>query len=114
MNSSTNYEEIRQQVLQLTDEERKRLLAEVADAAPVTINSQDVPLKKLQLDWLADKANREQYGGHYVALRENELIAHSPNSREVIAAAKAAGMHPLFIAWVEPLTEETGTLIGWQ
>lgn len=114
MNISVNYEEVRQQLLQLTDEERKRLLTEMAEAVPAPVSPRLSPIRALQLRWLAEKANRENYGGQYVALRGDELVAHSTNSREVLATAKAAGLHPLFMAWVEPLAEDTGTLIGWQ
>ncbi|HZS09770.1 MAG TPA: DUF5678 domain-containing protein [Blastocatellia bacterium] len=114
MNTSVNYEDVRQQLLQLTDEERKRLLREMAESEAVKTNPQSQQRFSPQLRWLTEKANREMYGGQYVALRGGELVAHGTDSRQVIAAAKAAGLHPLFIAWVEPLSEETGTLIGWQ
>jgi hypothetical protein len=55
---------------------------------------------------MAGRANREKYGGQHVALRGDELIAHSTNSQEVIALAKAAELSPLFIAWVEPPTDD--------
>ncbi len=114
MNTSGNYEEVRQQLLQLTDEERKKLLTELSESSPLKTNPQPHQRLLPQVRWLAEKANREMYGGQYVALRADELVAHGTDSHQVIVAAKSAGVHSLFIAWVEPLAEETGTLIGWQ
>lgn len=111
MNTSANYEEIRQQLLQLTEDERKRLLAEMNDSIVAkTSKEQHLP----QLRWLADRANREKYGGQYVALHDGELVSHSVDSREVIEKVKAQGLNLFFIVWVEPLPDETGELIGWQ
>jgi hypothetical protein len=111
MNTSANYEEIRPHLLQLTEAERRKLLEEVNQSIPAQAATES---RSLQLRWLADRANREKYGGQYVALRGDELIAHSTNSQEVIALAKAAELSPLFIAWVEPPTDDAATLIGWH
>ncbi len=66
--------------------------------------------RQQHLAWL--KANREQYGGQYVALDGDRLVATGRNFPEAATAAKRAGVNNAFISFVHP-PDYVGYTGGW-
>ena len=66
--------------------------------------------RKQHLEWL--KANRAQYGGQYVALDGDRLIATGKNYPEAAAAAQRAGIKRAFVTFVYP-PDYVGETGGW-
>lgn len=60
--------------------------------------------------WL--KANREQYGGQYVALDGEELVASGRTLREAREAARATGKPDAFVTYL-PKPDEVTEMGGW-
>ena len=51
-------------------------------------------------NWVRE--HRDKYGGQWVALDGDRLIAHSPASDEVFAAARVDGARMPFVTYIEP------------
>ncbi|NOT59986.1 MAG: hypothetical protein HOP19_07140 [Acidobacteria bacterium] len=60
--------------------------------------------------WLVD--NRTEYAGQWVALRYGELISHSPNAKEVFAAARNSGYTDAVVMLVEAPPEPGHAVIN--
>jgi hypothetical protein len=63
----------------------------------------DSPDPEPSLRWLRE--HREEFAGQYIALDSDNLIAHSHNADEVIAAVRASGLNGLFFTQIPPVDE---------
>jgi hypothetical protein len=63
-----------------------------------------------RMDWL--KSHREEYGGQYVALDRDQLVALGPNYRVAREKAAAAGNPNAFVDYL-PKPDEIGQMGGW-
>jgi hypothetical protein len=108
--STPTLNEIKQQVLRLTDEDRKALadfLAAHSEAA--SENGKQSRDFSREMEWI--KQNRESYRGQFVALNEGQLVAAGAKEREVWEAANRARVSVPFLAYIETTAEET--FGGW-
>jgi Family of unknown function (DUF5678) len=110
--STPTLNEIKQQVLLLTDEDRKALaeflVAHTEDAAE-NGKRRDPPDFSREMEWI--RQNRESYRGQFVALNEGQLVAAGAKEREVWEAAKHVGVSVPFLAYIETTAEEA--FGGW-
>lgn len=110
-------ENLKEQTNQLTPQEKK-LLAEYLYANIEPQNQLDLGLadttkeekRRLRAEWM--KANREKYGGLYVALDGNKLLGTGKNYPEAAQHAKLAGVKNAFIDFVRP-TDYVGEMGDW-
>jgi hypothetical protein len=110
--SAPTLNEIKQQVLRLTDEDRKALsefLATQTDGAAENGKQGEPRDFSREMEWI--RQNRESYRGQFVALNEGQLVACGAKEREVWEAAKLAGASVPFLAYIETTAEET--FGGW-
>jgi hypothetical protein len=77
---------------------KKETAASVAAAEQL-----DIPDPELSMRWVDE--HRAQYANEYVALMGDQLIAHSANAREVIAAVRAGNFNGAFFGLVSPPDE---------
>ena len=107
-------ETIKRQAESLTRQEKLVLGKYLLEQAQTT----DTPLdeetaegkRRRHAEWL--KAYREHYGGQYVALDGDNLIAQGRTYREANEAARAAGFNNAFVTFVYPL-DYVGEMGGW-
>lgn len=105
--SAPTLNEIKQQVLLLTDEDRNALAHFLAahTAAASENGKQSEPRDfARELEWI--RQNRRSYRGQFVALNEGQLVASGAKEREVWEAAKRAGVSVPFLAYIETTAEE--------
>ena len=110
--SAPTLNEIKQQVMQLTDEDRKALadfLAAPTEAAAGNGNQGEPRDFSPEMEWI--RQNRESYRGQFVALKRGQLVASGAKEREVWEAANRAGVSVPFLAYIETKAEET--FGGW-
>lgn len=108
--STPTLNEIKQQVLLLTDEDRKALADFLAAQTEGAAENGKQPRDfSREMEWI--KRNRHSYRGQFVALNEGSLIASGASEREVWEAAKHAGVGVPFLAYIETTAEET--FGGW-
>jgi hypothetical protein len=108
--SATTLNEIKQQVLRLTDEERVALAEFLAAQTNTDNGKQTVPRDfSREMQWI--RQNRETYRGQFVALSEGQLVGAGAKEREVWEQAKRAGVSVPFLAYIETKAEET--FGGW-
>jgi hypothetical protein len=110
--STPTLNEIKQQVMLLTDEDRKALadflVAHTEGAAENGKQSEPRDFSR-EMEWI--RQNREPYRGLFVALNEGQLVASGAKEREVWETAKLAGVSLPFLAYIETKAEET--FGGW-
>lgn len=63
----------------------------------------DSPDPEPSLRWISE--HRQEFANQYVALQGDKLIAHSPNSDEVIAAVRSAGLNGIFFTLIPSADE---------
>jgi hypothetical protein len=119
-------ESIKQQLVELTEQERSELTQylsewvkkqkpeqaaqESAHKAPAP-NAEEIRLKRRQQEeWL--KAHRKEYGGLYVALDGDRLLGTGKNYPEAVEAAKRAGIKNAYVDFVPP-PDYVGYWGGW-
>jgi hypothetical protein len=108
--STPTLNEIKQQVMLLTDEDRKALADFLAAHTEGAAENGKQPREfSREMEWI--RQNRESYRGQFVALNEGSLIASGAKEREVWVAAKQAGVSVPFLAYIETTAEET--FGGW-
>lgn len=107
MPSAINYEQVRQQVLQLSEQDRKRLLTELLHPPQEQLAGHDY---SQELKWLDE--NRHLYRGQHLAVSGERLIAHGTDPKEVHRQAKASGVKHFLLAWVEPEEYAEGNIWG--
>ena len=66
--------------------------------------------RKRRLEWL--KSHREEYGGQYVALDGDQLLAVGPNYRDAREKALAAGKPNAFVTYLSK-PDEIAEMGGW-
>jgi hypothetical protein len=76
--------------------DRTQVQAEAAPALPD-------PYRRREYAWL--RTHRDEYAGQYVALFNDELIAHGTDGRDVLRAARAAGFPRALLVRVEAADE---------
>lgn len=74
-----------------------------------TISSSESKRQK-QIEWI--KANREKYGGQYVALNGDTLLGTGKNYREAFETARRAGVEDAFVDFIPP-KDYVGEMGGW-
>ncbi len=109
-------ETIKQQAEALTPQEKLSLgnyLLEQAQKTdvPSPDSETDSDKRRRRTEWL--KANREQYGGQYVALDGDRLVSVGKSYPEAARAAKYAGLNNAFVTFVPP-PDYIGEMGGWS
>jgi len=108
-------EKIKRQIESLTAHERERLAAFLdALLCDRASNGNQVPDKTLRLkrmQWL--KTHREEYGGQYVALDGDTLVAVGRSFSIARGTAQAAGKPNAFVTYL-PKSEEAAEWGGWS
>ena len=67
-------------------------------------------MRAQRMEWL--KSHREEYGGQYVALDGDQLLAVGPNYPIAREKAVAAGKPNAFVTYL-PKPDEIGEMGGW-
>ncbi len=80
----------------LTESNQAALVTPPSARPPDNAAPQD---RSRELCWI--KAHRQDYTGQWVALEGDRLLGHGPTSREVIAAARQAGVESPFVIKLE-------------
>jgi hypothetical protein len=110
--STPTLNEIKQQVMLLSEEDRKDLTAFLlAQIRAGANNGGQTDLRDFsrEMEWI--RQNRQSYRGQFVALKEGQLVAHGTKEREVWQAAACTGISNPFLAYIETETEES--FGGW-
>ena len=94
---------------QALDLELEQVEAQDRAQQPHSDNGDD-QTRALRLEWL--KSHREEYGGQYVALDGNRLIAVGPNYRVAREKALAAGKPNAFVTYLSKAAE-MAEMGGW-
>ena len=79
-------------------------------AQPMHTENGDDETRGRRLEWL--KSHREEYGGQYVALDRDRLIAVGPNYRVAREKALAAGKPNAFVTYLSK-PDEIAEMGGW-
>ena len=79
-------------------------------AQPTHSENCDDETRCRRLEWL--KSNREEYGGQYVALDNDQLIAVGPSYPIAREKALAAGKPKAFVTYL-PQPDEISEMGGW-
>lgn len=74
------------------------------------VNNGDDRIRLGRLEWL--KAHREEYGGQYVALDGEQLVAAGANYRIAREKAREAGKSDAFVTYL-PKPDEVAEMGGW-
>ena len=110
-------ENLKKQANQLSPQEKKSL-AEYLYSNIETKDNLDLGLddnskeekRRLRAEWM--KANREEFGGLYVALDGDKLLGTGKNYPEAAKHAKLAGVKDAFIDFLPPI-DYIGEMGGW-
>lgn len=113
-------ETIKEQTNRLSSQE-KRILAdylvqsvERADQSDLSLPAESKEEKRrLRNEWMKSEANSEKYGGLYVALDGDKLIATGKNYPEAARKAKEAGVKDAVVDIVHP-PGYVGEIGGWE
>lgn len=108
--SQMTYDQLAMAVTELPLVEQKRLLAQISSrlekngsAIPATTaNGDQQSSVRLELtqDQLWVQANRENYSGEWVMLKDGELIGHSKDGVELARAVRSQGVQSQFIVFI--------------
>jgi len=79
-------------------------------AQPTHSDNGDDETRKRRIEWL--KSHQEEYGGQYVALDGDRLIAVGPNYRVAREKALAAGKTSAFVTYLSK-PDEKAEMGGW-
>lgn len=79
-------------------------------AQPTHTENGDDETRDRRLEWL--KSHREEYGGQYVALDGDRLVAVGPNYRVAREKARAAGKTNAFVTYLSK-PDEMAEMGGW-
>ena len=74
-------------------------------------NGDDDKTRARRLEWL--KSHRDEYGGQYVALDRDTLVAVGPNYRSARQKAVAAGKPDAFVTYLSK-SDEVAQMGGWE
>ena len=85
-------------------------LEQVKAQDPAQATHSDDETRERRLEWL--KSHREEYGGQYVALDGDRLIAVGPNYRVAREKALAAGKTNAFVTYLSK-PDEIAEMGGW-
>ena len=99
---------------QLRDALELELEREQAQDQTLTIqngNQDEEKIRARRLEWL--KAHREEYGGQYVALDRDILLAVGPTFRIAREKALAAGKPGAFVTYLSK-PDEIAEMGGWE
>ena len=80
-----------------------------SDPATRSNNGDDAAVRERRLNWL--KSHREEYGGQYVALDRDQLLAVAPSYRVAKEEALAAGKPDAFVTYLSKPDEVAGPII---
>lgn len=105
---------IKQQTTQLSAQEKSvlanYLLEQVESEKPAKPQTDEASRQKRQA-WI--KANREKYGGMYVALDGDRLLGTGKNYAEAFEGAKKAGVTDAFVDFIAP-PDYVGEIGGFE
>jgi uncharacterized protein DUF5678 len=93
---------------QALDDEVERQQAEYVQPVQ-TNNGDDDKTRERRLEWL--KSHRDEFGGQYVALDRDRLIAVGPTYRSARQKASAAGKPEAFVTYL-PKSDEIAQMGG--
>ena len=113
-------ETIKEQTNRLSSQE-KRILADYLVQSVERADQSDLGLpaeskeekRRLRNEWMKSEANSEKYGGLYVALDGDKLIATGKNYPEAARKAKEAGVKDAVVDIVHP-PGYVGEIGGWE
>jgi len=88
----------------------RELEQEVERIQPTPRDNGDERMRAQRMDWL--KSHREEYGGQYVVLDGDQLLAVGPKYRVAKEKAVAAGKANAFVTYL-PKPDEIGEMGGW-
>jgi hypothetical protein len=125
--SNLTYENVLDQALALSPEDRARLISQLAaqerslanDPAPVNDTNPDaveyLPPLHPNADWTSPmewlRVNRERFQGQWVGLDGARLVAHGSEASEVFAAVRAKGIPLPFITFIPEESKENGARV---
>jgi hypothetical protein len=99
----------RQKLRQALDQELEQTLRDSVQL-PQRNNGEDDAIRKRRLEWL--KSHRQEYGGQYVALDNDRLLAVGSSYHIAREQALAAGKPNAFITYL-PKPDEIAEMGGW-
>ena len=102
---------LKQQIKGLSEAERHSLAAWLRENSSISSSKTDPDVKQRRREWI--NSNRRQYGGLYVALDGDRLLATGKNFPEAYEAAKKAGKPEAFIDFIAP-ENYVGEIGGWE
>lgn len=113
-------ETLKEQTNRLTPQEKRILANYLVDSAEIS-NESDLGLpaeakeekRRLRNEWMKSETNREKYGGLYVALDGNKVVATGKNYPEAVKAAHTAGVKDAVVDIVHP-PNYVGEIGGWE
>ncbi len=113
-------ETIKEQTNRLSSQE-KRILADYLVQSVERADQSDLGLpaeskeekRRLRNEWMKSEANSEKYGGLYVALDGDKLIATGKNYPEAARKAKEAGVKDAVVDIVHS-PDYVGEIGGWE
>ncbi len=105
--SVTVYEEIESKLTSLSLDERKKLMTKLASmpipASPHSTKATNgIKKQPLHPNTIWIKANKHEYTGNYVALKDGKLIAHGRTIKDADQAAKAKGVNDPLLHYIFP------------
>lgn len=87
----------RQTIKAFLDEQEKKdtEVGNQKSEPPVTCD----PMRRQEYQWIRE--HRDEYSGQYVVVEGDQLVAHGKDGRQVLAAARQAGIRIPFIVRLE-------------
>lgn len=108
----SNFEQVVRQINDLPLAEKKAL-RELLDEQIANSTDKSSAENKRQERLLWISANRERYGGLYVALDGDQLLGTGKNYAEAFEAAQRAGIENAFVDFIAPIGY-VGEISGWD
>lgn len=106
----SNFEQVITQINDLPLAEKKALRELLDKQIANSTNENSIESKRNKtLSWIV--ANREKYGGLYVALDGDRLLGTGKNYAEAFASARQAGIENAFVDFIAPIGY-VGEIIG--
>ena len=113
-------ETIKEQTNQLSPQEKRVLVdyliqnVERADESDLGLSAESKEEKRrLRNEWMKSEANSEKYGGLYVALDGDKVVATGKNYLEAVRNAREAGAADAVVDMVHP-PGYVGEIGGWE
>jgi hypothetical protein len=102
--TDTLYDGVLRQALGLPDQDKARLMSDLWNSLGRSRNGisrgKNRPDPAPAMAWLNE--HRAEFGGQWVALDGNRLIAHGPDADAVFTAARTDGAYLPLVTYIEP------------